>query len=251
MDTSNIIHSDLDSTTDKKDDTKPRKKVIIGLPGDNFSSKFLISFSNTIATLLGSDKYEFGIAPGVGSMVHFVRMQTLGLDTTRGITQKPFNNSDFDIWITIDSDIIFTPEHVLELLASTEEHPVVSGLYRMADLQSFAAVQNWDQKYFSEHATYEFVTQEILDKWKSDSKPKYMPVSYAGLGFFACRKEVLDKMVYPYFDGTLREVVYKDGTLMRDMSSEDVNFCQNIEKAGYDIHLNTEIRVGHLKPLVI
>ena len=237
------------SNTTQKDIKK--KKVILGLPGDNFSSKFLMSFANTFLNLLNSDKYEIGIAPGTGSMVHFVRMQTLGLDITRGITQKPFDGNDFDIWMTIDSDIIFSPEQVIELLDSTEQHSAVSGLYRMADLKNFAAVQNWDKKYFSQHATYEFVTQEILDKWKSDSKPKFMPINYAGLGFFACRREVLDNMVYPYFDGPLKESVYKDGTLMRDMSSEDVNFCHNIQKAGYDIHLNTEIRVGHLKPLVI
>ena len=243
--------SSVQHTSNIISEKKSKKKIIIALPGDKFSSKFLLSWSNTIVTLIMSDKYEVAIAPGTGSMIHFVRMQTLGLDIKRGVTQKPFNGDNYDIWLTIDSDIIFTPENILDLLESTEKYPVVSGLYRMSDLENFAAVQKWDADYFSKHGNYEFINHETLEKWKTDKNDKFMAVNYTGLGFFACRKEVLDKMVYPYFDGTIKESIYKDGTLMRDMSSEDVNFCHNIKKAGYDIYLNTELRVGHLKPLVI
>jgi hypothetical protein len=35
-----------------------KKKVIIGIPGDIFSSKFLIAWSNALATLWSSDKYD-------------------------------------------------------------------------------------------------------------------------------------------------------------------------------------------------
>jgi hypothetical protein len=78
-----------------------------------------------------------------------------------------------------------------------------------------------------------------------------MPVHYTGLGFFACKKEVLDKMQYPYFNGDLQEINASDGTVMQDISSEDVNFCKNILKVGYEIMLDTDLRVGHLKAIVI
>ena len=84
-----------------------KKKIVIGLPGDNFSSKFLISWTGALNVLWESQKYEIIISPGVSSFVTFARMQTLGLDVLRGVQQKPFNNLDFDVWITIDSDIIF------------------------------------------------------------------------------------------------------------------------------------------------
>ena len=48
-------------------------------------------------------------------------MQTLGLYVLRGIQQKPFNNLDFDIWVTIDSDIIFTPQQLIDLIAIPRE----------------------------------------------------------------------------------------------------------------------------------
>ncbi len=225
--------------------------MIIALPGDNFSSKFLVSWSNALASLWVSDKYEVAVAPGSGSFVTFVRMQTLGLDVKRGITQKPFNGDNFDIWVTIDSDVIFNAEHLMELIDATEKHPVVAGLYRMSDLEHFAVVKTWDHSYFAKNGTFEFLTQDAVNTWKSETGLKYMPINYTGMGFFACRKEVLDKMTYPYFNGDLKEVIGDDGVIMRDISSEDVNFCQNISKAGYEIVVNVDLRVGHLKPLVI
>lgn len=228
-----------------------KKKVVIAIPGDNFSSRFLIAFSNTIISLFASDKYIFTIAPGTGSFVPFVRMQTLGLDVNRGVDQKPFNGDHFDYWITLDSDIIFSAEHIFKLLESLEKHPVVAGMYRMADLQHFAIVQKWDLNFHLKNGTFEFLTPEFIEKWKTETGLKYLPVNYSGLGFFGCRKEVLYQMKYPYFDGEIKEIKKEDGTLIRDISSEDVCFCHNIMNAGYEIVIDTDIRVGHLKKLVI
>lgn len=233
------------------EEEKTKKKVVFALPGDNFSSKFLVSWTNALASLWNTDKYDIMVAPGTGSFVSFVRMQTLGLDVRRGVNQKPFNGDNYDVWVSIDSDVIFTPELLVQLIEATDKHPVVSGLYRMADLQNFAVVKTWDTNYFAKNGTFEFLTMDALSKWKSETGLKYMPVHYTGLGFFACKKEVLDKMQYPYFNGDLQEINASDGTVMQDISSEDVNFCKNILKVGYEIMLDTDLRVGHLKAIVI
>jgi len=245
-----IINDEIVKDTSNEVQVK-KKRVIIGLPGDNFSSKFLMTWSNTLANLWFSNKYDIVIAPGTGSYVPFVRMQTLGLDVRRGINQKPFNNENYDIWVTIDSDVIFTCENLVELIEATDKHPVVSGIYRMADLEHFAIVKEWDTKYFVKNGCFQFLTQDDITKWKTETQLKYMPIYYTGLGFFACRKEVLDKLTYPYFNGDLREIVSDDGIILRDMSSEDVNFCKNIIDAGYPIVINVDLRVGHLKPIII
>lgn len=228
-----------------------KKTVIIAIPGDNFSSRFLVAWTNTLSVLLASGKYNIVIAPATGSYVSFVRMKTLGLDVRRGITQKPFNGENYDVWMTIDSDVIFSPESIISLIESTEKHPVVAGMYRMADLVNFAIVKNWDTDYFQKNGTFEFLTEESIAAWKKETELRYMPVHYTGLGFFACRKEVLDKLTYPYFDGKLEEIQCNDGKLIRDLSSEDVYFCKNILAAGYEIVIDTDLRVGHLKSIVI
>jgi hypothetical protein len=228
-----------------------RKKIVFALPGDSFNSKFLISWTATISKLWDMRNYEIMLSPGTGSYVPFVRMQTLGLDVLRGENQKPFDGQDFDVWITIDSDIIFTPEQVVQLIESTNEHPVVAGMYRMSDLTHFAFVKDWDTNYFKEHGTFKFSTPEEIETWKKETELKYFPVNYTGMGFMAVKKEVFDKMKYPYFDAEIQQIVKADGTKLRDICSEDVAFSKNIHNAGYQIVINTDIRVGHCKPLII
>jgi hypothetical protein len=178
-------------------------------------------------------------------------MQTLGLDVLRGVHQKPFNNLDFDVWVTIDSDIIFSPQQLIDLIESTELHPVVSGMYRMSNLTNYAIVKEWNTDFFIKNGFFEFITPEFVDKWKQETGLKYMPVNYTGLGFFAMRRDVLKKMTYPYFNAELQEIIGDDGNIIRDICSEDVAFCKNIQKTGTPIVINTDIRVGHHKLISI
>lgn len=228
-----------------------KKRVIIALPGNKFSDNFVISLVRALYVLWESNKYEVIISPAYSSFVSFTRMQNLGLSVLRGVDQKPFNDMEFDVYITIDSDIVFSPDHLIELIENTEVHPVVSGIYRMSDLTHLACVKEWDTNFFMQNGSFEFMTLDALKNWKETTKQKFMEVSYNGMGFFACRKEVLNAMQYPYFYQELQEMVTPEGKIIRDMCSEDVAFCKNIQKAGYSVYVNTDLIVGHEKPLVI
>ena len=196
-------------------------------------------------------RYDIMISPATGSYVPFVRMTTLGLDVLRGENQKPFNGQHFDVWITIDSDIVFTYEQVINLIESTEQHPVVAGMYRMADLVNYAFVKDWDEQYFKEKGTFQFIKPEDIEIWKKETDFKYFPVVYSGMGFMAIKNEVFEKIKYPYFDSEILTIQANDGTVIRDICSEDVSFCKKITQAGYQIMINTDIRVGHIKSLII
>lgn len=248
---SDTIEVDSTPINNTSNEVPKRKKLILGIPGDNFSSKFLLSWTSTLNTLWESGKYDIIVAPGVSSYVTFARMQTLGLDVLRGFQQKPFDNIDFDYWVTIDSDIIFTPQQVTDLIESLDTHPVVSGMYRMSNLTNYAIVKDWNTDYFIKKGTFEFLTPEFVDEWKKETTLKFLPVNYAGMGFFAVRSEVFKKMSYPFFNGELQEIITDDGKILRDVCSEDVYFCKNIHKAGYQIVINTDLRVGHNKSIVI
>jgi hypothetical protein len=223
-----------------------KRRVIIGVPGNTFSDKFLMSWTTTLVELLKDSKNDILISPGYSSFVSFARMKTLGLDVLRGQDQKPFNGLDYDVFMTIDSDMVYTPKHVLQLLDATEEFPVVSGLYMMADNRHFAAVKTMDDEYFVDNGSYRFLTPQDMEK-----EPSRFPVGYAGMGFFACRKEVLDSMSYPYFWSPLVEIHGKDGKIYKDQASEDVAFCKNIQAAGYQVTLCSDIRVGHQKSVIL
>jgi hypothetical protein len=222
------------------------KKVVVALPGRTYSGSFLMNWSQTLMELTRKG-YQVVLVNEYSSFVSFSRMKTLGLSVTRGATQVPFDGQlDYDVWLTIDSDIIFTPAQVIELIEDTDTHPVVSGLYRMEDLKHYAAVETWDLEYFKEHGTFQFIEVESLD-----TSEKYKKVAYNGMGFFACRKGVIENLKYPYFSYPLIEIEAENGKLLRDMCSEDVAFCKNLKDAGYRVVVNTSLRVGHEKTLVI
>jgi hypothetical protein len=249
-----------------------KTRVIIGLPGDHFSQSFLISWTQALHVLISSNRYDIIISPGKSSFVSFARMQTLGLDVRRGKNQKPFNGENYDIFVSIDSDVVFSASQLIELIETTKLHPVVSGYYMMSNNKQFAVVKDWNKDYFAKNGTFQFLepkeTEEAIKKFADEleerkaaaeakkevkplSEPDFMKVSYAGMGFFACRKEVLDDLSYPYFNRELQRIRGKDGLEMVDMCSEDVAFCKNIEDAGYDIMLNTRLRVGHEKAVIL
>jgi hypothetical protein len=106
-------------------------------------------------------------------------------------------------------------------------------------------------EFFAKNGTFHFMTPEEITKWKEETSLKFLPVHYTGLGFFAATKDVLRKMSYPYFNAEIQEIITDDGKILRDMCSEDVAFCKNIHKLGIPIVINTDIRVGHNKLIVI
>lgn len=249
-----------------------KMRVIVGLPGDHFTQAFLLSWTQALHVLITSNRYDIVVSPGKSSFVPFARMQTLGLDVRRGKTQKPFNGEPYDVYVSIDSDVVFSASQLIELIECTKLHPVVSGYYMMSNNKQFAVVKDWNKEHFAKNGTFPFLepkdTDEAMKKFMKEleeckaakeakkeaapiSDPEFMKVSYAGMGFFACRKEVLDDLQYPYFNRELQRIRGSDGVEMVDMCSEDVAFCKNIEDAGYDIMLNTRLRVGHEKSMVL
>lgn len=232
---------------------KPR--VILGFPGRTFSDNFLIAWSQVLAELIKTAEFDFMISAGYSSFVTFARMKTLGLDVMRGADQKPFNNLDYDVFLTIDSDVLFNAAQVKELVNGALELGVVSGMYMMADNKHLATVKDWDTEYFAKNGTFQFLTPEDVESWRKDEKrkegEKYMEVAYSGMGFFACTKEVLNSLEYPYFWHPLIEIQGADGKILRDQCSEDVAFCRNLQAKGHKIYLHTGLRVGHEKSVVL
>ena len=221
-------------------------KVIIALPGRTYSGMFMMNLINTVMTIKQRG-HEIVMTNEYSSYVTFSRMKTLGLDVRRGAEQIPFDGKvDYDVWLTIDSDIIFRPEQVMEIIENTERYPVVSGIYRMEDLKHYACVKDWDVDYFKKKGTFEFVKVEEFE-----SAQKFIKVAYNGMGFFACRKGVIEKLKYPYFSYPVIEIEGENGVIMRDTCSEDVAFCKNLKDAGYEVIVNTKVRVGHEKTMIV
>lgn len=224
-------------------------KVIFALPGRSYSGHFLCTFTQTIVALK-EQGHDVRIIQEYSSFVPFARMKCLGLDARRGANQVPFDGQvDYDVIFWIDSDMFFIPDQVMDILRDMEIHPeyqVVSGIYKMSDMRHYACVEKWDDAAFVRDGSFEFMTDESLS-----DRERHIKVAYNGMGFFCVRKGVIENMKYPYFWYPLQEFEREDAAPIRDMCSEDVAFCRNLKDAGIPIMVNTKVRVGHEKMLVI
>jgi len=242
MEDSNIVTDEKKNIIDKK------KIVALAFQGENFSSKFLICWTNTLSHLWQTGNYEFLIACGDNQSLMHSRLRTLGLNNE---IHKPFNNSKFDYWISIDNNMLFSPQQLIDMINSLEEHPVVSGLFKLDDGISYNAIKDLDNQYFSKNGSFKFLQQDDLDKWKKEMETKYIPVDYVGLSFIGARYDVLHKLEYPFFNGENLIIKKEDDTEYNIVTSEDYNFCKKIKEAGFQIMLNIDIRLGNLVKLVI
>ena len=233
------------------------KKIVFCLPGNVYSRQFLVSWSGLLAACINR-----GITPimsqDYSSVVHFARAKTLGADVLAGVQQKPFRGQipDYDYIVFIDSDVIFSPEDVFHLLETP--HDVTAGLYAMEDRKNFATVKVQDLEFFKKHGTFEFLSIDTVEQMLKTAKindqgqERYLPVSYSGMGFMAIKANVFERLPYPWFYSELTEFIDAKGQMVRDMSSEDVSFCNNLLKhLGLKVMLDLDVRVGHLKSFII
>lgn len=146
------------------------------------------------------------------------------------------------IWI--DSDIVFSMaqlEHLIRI-----DHPFVCGWY-VSDDSDNAMCGNWDEEYFMKHRTMPFLKKSELTRLAMTDPNALVEVTYSGMGFLKIKRDVLEKMTYPYFE--LRPVSIGG---KNDLSSEDVSFCKKCtEETGIKPVICPRLRVGHLKERVI
>jgi hypothetical protein len=224
-------------------------KIIFCLPGREYSREFLLSWSDLLVQTIKKG-HEVLISQQYSSVVHFARAKCLGGDVLKGATQKPFQGQvEYDYIMWIDSDIIFSPDDFFKMLDSP--HDVTAGYYMMSDLKNLCVVKNWDADYFKQNGTFEFITPEMLKGFKDLTDERYLKVAYSGMGWMLIKNGVIEKLDYPWFKSDTETFLGADGQTIVDISSEDVSFCRALDKLGVPVMLDTSIRVGHIKPVVI
>jgi len=209
---------------------------MVCLPGNNFSDNFmkciidLVSWAHTSGA---GHQLRFSFASSCN--IYYVRNMCLGASVMRGKDQKPFDGEYYDYILWIDSDQIFKPADLERLLS--RDLDVVGGLYLMAGGVQYAAVKDWDKKFFKKHGSFNFLTPK-------DASHTLAPieVSYTGFGFLLVKHGVFESLEYPWF----RQRMIKIGD-MQDACMEDVYFCLTAKEAGYNVHVDPTVIIGHEK----
>lgn len=231
-----------ESSSSTKQEFK-KKRVMIGLPGQEYSSHFLISWTKFLIDLLKDNTLDISLYPGFSTNSMFSRMKTLDLNKQE-VQIKAFDGIDYDVFVTIDPTIVFNFEQFKTLVSMTEKYPVVSAMYHTSD-KTVNAVENMDYSTYIKTGTFPFIT---IDDLKEKTLVK---VDYTNLGFFACRRTVLQALDYPYFWYPLVDYTTEDGTPCKDVLSDEVAFCKRLCDKGFRITLNVELRVYSERKVVV
>jgi hypothetical protein len=153
------------------------------------------------------------------------------VDCTRNIAArhaKEEPDSEYLFWL--DDDMLFSngiqPHQALKMLYDLNE-PIVTGLARNKTNFGYSAWRNNSQELLTEEDVKE---SKIID--------------VAGAGLYCClvKREVFDKMKYPYFD----TVCLENRTRGMDIIGEDSYFFSKARELGYKAKLLTSVKLDHI-----
>jgi hypothetical protein len=177
-----------------------------------------------IIELLHFDKETFHVEVRQGTYIYALRNSLINDDKSNELRQLDFG---FDRYLFIDSDISFTVDKVLSLL--NQDKNIVSGVYRTHN----------DPSLYQCGEFYPNNPGQIIHRYNAITVGT-RKVDWCGAGFLMIKKEVFQNMEYPWF----RHHMVKAGTAQRE-AGEDIGFCINAKKAGYDIWCDFDCEVGH------
>ncbi len=159
---------------------------------------------------------------------------------SRNFLFERFLASDKQWFLSVDTDMVFEPDHVSKLLETAKKNnlDIVSGLYYGLDrntMDSFPV------------ALRRKPDGSVPPIPKEDISLGLQQVDAVGMGFCLVRRSVVELLGASVQQGFPFGEVLVDGRVY----GEDGTFCYRAQQAGLKIHLDPDVRVGHKKPFVI
>ena len=152
-------------------------------------------------------------------------------------------NSDADVHVSIDSDIVFDPSSVLQISEQAVEYDMVAGLYVTRAAGSLCRPTS----LFETDVPIEFGTD-----------PTPVPIKWAATGFLATHRRVFERLAkdlplchrnehwrfFPFYqpfwvpsERDPEDFLY---------TSEDFALSERARRAGFQVYLNPAVRLLHL-----
>ena len=220
------------------------KTIVFCLPGRGVSYIFLKNFVQLCFDLVQAGA-SIQISQDYSSMVNFARCKVLGANVLAGPDQVPWQgklNYDYQLWI--DSDIVFNTDAFWAIFAMDKD--IAAGWYATEDGRTTSVAHWLEEDDFRKNGGV--MNHEMVDTIGNRRKP--FTVDYTGFGWVLIKKGVFEHpdMKYPWFAPQMQ--VFDSGEV-QDMCGEDVSFCLDAKKCGFEIWCHPQIRVGHEKTRII
>jgi hypothetical protein len=159
----------------------------------------------------------------------FITADNGGIETLRNDIVQKAQSLDVNRLIMLDVDQVYGTDTITKLLR--HKHPVVGGLV---------------------HRRYPPFDEIML---KANSNGQYNPiedyepgslvsVDATGTGCIMYDMKIFDELEYPYFKFRKNP---DNGLII----GEDVGLCQDLKALGYDIYVDTSVKIGHLSTMIV
>lgn len=157
----------------------------------------------------------------------------LNLDTERNeLVKQALKNPKATHILFVDTDVVIEepvdPNVALRMLLACDV-PIASGLYRAKKKEGFMYAM-WVKNPHGEGYL-------PVRSWTSGAN--WIRVDAIGLGFCLIKREVFEKIPYPWFKWD------------KPHPSEDFYFCELLRKYGYEIRVLTDIKFSHVGTLKV
>jgi len=220
------------------------KSIVFCLPGRTVSYTFLKNFVQLCFDLVHAG-VSIRISQDYSSMVNFARCKVLGANVLLGPDQIPWKGElqyDYQLWI--DSDIVFNTEAFWAIFSMNKD--IAAGWYATEDGRTTSVAHWLEEDDFKKNGGV--MNHEMVDTITNRKKP--FTVDYTGFGWVLIKHGVFEHpdMKYPWFAPQMQ--VFDSGEV-QDMCGEDVSFCLDAKKCGFEIWCHPQVRVGHEKTRII
>jgi hypothetical protein len=214
-------------------------KIMICLPGDQFSSGFLKCLIDLIK-YFNKREIEWDISAEYSSNIFFSRNKVMKIDPggeNRSRMTKPFNGKKYDYMLWIDADAIFTPDDFKKLLRKNKD--IISGI-----TYSDILIGKLSCGRIQEDGRQIPVMEKTFDALPRN-KQGLLEMDYTGFHFILIKNGVMEKVKYPWFFPTTVKV---NSNMF--FPSEDLGWCMRARNRGFKIYIHPEVSLGHEKLMV-
>ena len=175
------------------------------------------------------------------SNVYLCRNLILNSDCMgKGVSTRsaPLGGMNYDWLMWIDSDMVYTPENLFQLLKLDKD---ISSGSAMTDPK----VKRLNWGLLNEEGKCNFVLKDDVPSFPRTAEG-LAEVDFVGFSWLLVRRGVFEKIPFPWFRPITTQ--YKD---TRYFPSEDIGWCHSAKENGFKIYVDPECHIGHEKPVVM
>lgn len=225
-------------------DGVPRSTVAIGTVTSGQDSHLYTR------SLLGLYLYDNRFGPRVENYLD--ELSSANISAARNTVVRRFLKDTEAQWLLfIDSDMEFPPDALEQLVLSAEAHDlrIIGALAYGSDGRLFPTLYKMAMGPGGHPATARVVEFPI---------DTIIPVDATGCAFLLIHREVLEEMrgkfnpTFPWFQETeMRIADPTDDDPGMQPVGEDITFCLRAKGLGFDTYVDTGVRIGHHKSVVL